>query len=681
MIACSIIMPRLRPNDEASFVYEAPHCGARLPMDMLGASAQTSIPREFEMPLPIGSFFLGPAAENADILESFMLEALRDHVFWRRNFHPEDAPSIRQSDRGTPAFDDSLIRLRQELYSLLSRLKQGAPLFSPRYLAHMTSDVTMASLVGYFAAMLYNPNNVSGEASPVTTELELDVGRQLGHLVGYGPNTWGHLASGGSVANLEALWAVRALKYFPAAAWLVASELALSALSVVLPGGKTAPLRELTPWQLMNLETTSILALRDALAKNPAAEELLAEYSLGTQGYLRFHRHFETAYGAPLSEPVLLVPGTKHYSWVKTANLLGLGQGQLLELPLDTHYRIDPAGLRAVFEELAVRQVPVLALISVLGSTETGSVDALDRLLAVREAAERKGLHCYCHVDGAYGGYATAMFRSPRGEWIDQGDTPGLFASFQALSGTDSITIDPHKLGYIPYPAGAVVFRDERIREFLSVSAPYVFHDAPLTSPTTIGKYILEGSKPGAAAAAVWLSHRVLPLDTTGYGSLIGKTVECAQRLWTALSAFESRLGFRIVPLNEPDLNVVTFLALPPGPCSGAELNRFNDELFKRFAVNIDRRVFSYEFVLSKTDLGIAAYRRGLELRLGSDLIGALEPRGSVAVLRASIMNPFSAAAMADGTFLERFLAEFEAAMAEVWPSLAPSTTAESATL
>jgi len=36
------------------------------------------------------SWFLGPKAENADMLERLVLEALRDCVFRRRNFHPED---------------------------------------------------------------------------------------------------------------------------------------------------------------------------------------------------------------------------------------------------------------------------------------------------------------------------------------------------------------------------------------------------------------------------------------------------------------------------------------------------------------------------------------------------------------------------------------------------------------
>ena len=36
----------------------------------------------------LSSLFLGPKAENADVFERLLLEAFRDHVFWRRNFHP-----------------------------------------------------------------------------------------------------------------------------------------------------------------------------------------------------------------------------------------------------------------------------------------------------------------------------------------------------------------------------------------------------------------------------------------------------------------------------------------------------------------------------------------------------------------------------------------------------------------
>ncbi|HEY9722455.1 MAG TPA: decarboxylase, partial [Oscillatoriaceae cyanobacterium] len=121
-----------------------------------------------QAPAPL---FLGPAAENAEAVERFIIEALRDHAFWRRNFHPEDGPFVREVDRRAPEFEEKLATLRQELYRLLSRLKAGAPFFSPRYIGHMTSDVMIASLVGYVAAMLYNPNNISEEGAPVTMDL------------------------------------------------------------------------------------------------------------------------------------------------------------------------------------------------------------------------------------------------------------------------------------------------------------------------------------------------------------------------------------------------------------------------------------------------------------------------------------------------------------------------------
>src|SRR5690606_20780562 len=38
--------------------------------------------------------FLGPYGENDALLEKLVVEFLRDHVYWRRNFHPEDPPAI-----------------------------------------------------------------------------------------------------------------------------------------------------------------------------------------------------------------------------------------------------------------------------------------------------------------------------------------------------------------------------------------------------------------------------------------------------------------------------------------------------------------------------------------------------------------------------------------------------------
>ena len=74
------------------------------------------------------------------------------------------------------------------------------------------------------------------------------------------------------------------------------------------------------------------------------------------------------------------------------------------------------------------------------------------------------------------------------------------------LKHCDTITIDPHKSGFCPYPAGAICYRDKTMNSFLQITAgvPYCHGDM------TLGNIGIEGSKPGAAAAGVMLANRVM---------------------------------------------------------------------------------------------------------------------------------------------------------------------------
>lgn len=79
----------------------------------------------------------------------------------------------------------------------------------------MSFDQNLPAILGYLSTMFYNPNNVSFEASPLMTEIELQCGLQLCEMLGYnrvknseGHAGWGHIASGGTVANLESMWCV-----------------------------------------------------------------------------------------------------------------------------------------------------------------------------------------------------------------------------------------------------------------------------------------------------------------------------------------------------------------------------------------------------------------------------------------------------------------------------------------
>lgn len=74
----------------------------------------------------------------------------------------------------------------------------------------------MPANLGYISAMLFNQTNCASEVSPVTSRIEMEVGRDLCVMMGYDrEKCLGHLTAGGSVANIEAIWAGRNVKYFP----------------------------------------------------------------------------------------------------------------------------------------------------------------------------------------------------------------------------------------------------------------------------------------------------------------------------------------------------------------------------------------------------------------------------------------------------------------------------------
>ena len=78
-----------------------------------------------------------------------------------------------------------------------------------------------------------------------------------------------------------------------------------------------------------------------------------------------------------------------------------------------------------------------------------------------------------------------------------------MYDAYKAIELAESVTIDPHKMGYIPYSAGGIVIQDIRMRDVISYFATYVFEKGA-DIPALLGAYILEGSKAGATVASVW---------------------------------------------------------------------------------------------------------------------------------------------------------------------------------
>jgi glutamate/tyrosine decarboxylase-like PLP-dependent enzyme len=611
-----------------------------------------------EAPVDLASIFLGPKGENADVFERLLLEAFRDHVFWRRNFHPEDGFQVMEMEKHTPEYERSLSTLSTELMGLLGELKAGVPFFSPRYIGHMSSDLTMASLIGYFATMLYNPNNVAAEASPVTTRMELEVADQLARMIGYDPaRQWGHLTSGGTVANFEALWVARNVKYLPVAVRWAAEETGVAGLTVATPTGERAPLEDMDLWQLLNVGPGESMDLADAfrerLGDDGRAVEALAKHSLAGLGYQEFGRRLSKQFGDALQDGAVLVPSTAHYSWEKICRALGIGGAQLIHVPVDRRFRMDPAALEETVHALADRRQPIIACVSVIGTTEESAVDRLDLIADVRDRVGReRGVAFHLHADAAWGGYAVSITRSPDGRRRSYEDAladyapeawpeEGVYRGLCAMERTDTVTIDPHKLGFIPYPAGAVSFRDLRVRELVAVDAPYLFHRGA-SEWGYIGRFIFEGSKPGAAAAGVWMSHKVLPLDSSGYGRLIGETARGALLLHRRIGSGDWD-PFTLVPLPLPDLNIVCFAIGHPSLATLEETNDFAGRVYGAMSVTGDRTARQLDYFVTKTVLRAREYGHAAD-----PILNALgftyedyERAGGVSVIRCTVMDPF----------------------------------------
>ena len=503
------------------------------------------------------AWFLGPRAENAGILIELIAASISSHAEFRRAFHPEDPSHVTPKVRASPEYARGTERLRAETHNLLDKLRLSAPFASMRYQGHMLWDLALPATIGQFAAGLYNQNNVAAEASPVTTRLEVEVGNDLCRMLGYATAgdtaaqpgqlvSWGHITSGGTVANIEAMWAARNLKFAGVALRAAIRQVPLLAparkLEVPLWGGESARLMDLDTWTLLNLDLDVMAGLPAALAGFGIAPEevtdALTGYSIENVGLVGFYRNFMSDVPEP---PVLLAAATGHYSWPKAATLLGLGQNGLLVQRVDMDARLDLEHVEVTLNDLLRRRAPVLATVAVIGSTEESAVDPLAGLLALRDRFRARGLNFAIHADAAWGGYFRSMLRDGDGPC-----SPDLIpttpmsdyvrAQYEALGQADSITVDPHKGGYIPYPAGALCYRNSAFRDAVSLRAPVVFHSQ--TEPT-IGIYGVEGSKPGSAAAAVWLAHRVIRPDRSGYGRILGQCMWTAKRLFCRLATLE----------------------------------------------------------------------------------------------------------------------------------------------
>ncbi|KAK1241162.1 hypothetical protein MKX08_001136 [Trichoderma sp. CBMAI-0020] len=472
----------------------------------------------------VGSFFLGPHGENGDFLKDILTKVVAQHVETR---HEKDDGVffITKDMQERKSFTESMGKLNEALDKMINELSgSSVPFWSPRYNGHMNMDTTLPSIVGYIAAMLYNQNNAAPEGGPVTTKWEMEAGRDLCLMLGYqvsegnahpdpkNPGAWGHITCGGSVANLEGMWAMRNLKFYPLSLRL-AMEIngPLNFLAQVQPpfqvstGAGTADkdFISLSAWELMNLPTKAILDIPANLNErfsisSEFLDKELKPYLVQTVGKDYLERKFNLKPGK------FFISKTRHYSWDKASALTGIGSENLVYVKVDDRARMSRDDLDQHLGQCIDNQIPVFGVVAIMGSTEHGACDPLEEVISLKNDYLTKGLS-----------------------------------------------------GYVNYPAGGLCYRDLRMRNLITWTSPYIFREGDANK--SMGVYGVEGSKPGAAAAAAVLSHKMIGLtkDKGHYKRLLGEALFTSTKLYC-----------HWVTLSEDELIVTPFLKLPEKYCN-----------------------------------------------------------------------------------------------------------------
>ncbi|MEX2456100.1 MAG: pyridoxal-dependent decarboxylase [Balneolaceae bacterium] len=235
-----------------------------------------------------------------------------------------------------------------------------------------------------------------------------------------------------------------------------------------------------------------------------------------------------------------------HYTHQRMCRVLNT---PFLEIPVDVHGKPEMDFLEESKHEIGT-------LVVSMGTTGLGAVEPLADLV---NWAEKHGIRI--HVDAAYGGFFKII-----------ADQLTSSCHWDALSKANSIVIDPHKHGLQPYGCGSILFKDASVGQYYKHDSPYTYFTS---DDLHLGEISLECSRAGAAAAALWTTLQLLPLNKTGLGELLQQTVDAAN-----LFSVKIEQSNEIELYQTPELDIVAYFPVSQNRKT-SEVSALSKKLFK----------------------------------------------------------------------------------------------------
>jgi glutamate/tyrosine decarboxylase-like PLP-dependent enzyme len=219
----------------------------------------------------------------------------------------------------------------------------------------------------------------------------------------------------------------------------------------------------------------------------------------------------------------------------RAMDVAGLGTDALRKIGMDADHRIDVAALRA---QIAIDREVGFKPFLVVASAGTVDIGAIDDLKAIADLCREEGI--WFHVDGAFGALAIM--------------SPELAPLLDGIELADSIALDFHKWGQVPYDAGFLLVRDgERHRQAFAQPAAYLSREtrglaAGSVWPCDLGPDLSRGFR----ALKTWFTLKTFGTDRLG--AAIARSCALAKYLEARVLA-EPRLEL----LASVNLNIVCF--------------------------------------------------------------------------------------------------------------------------
>ena len=235
--------------------------------------------------------------------------------------------------------------------------------------------------------------------------------------------------------------------------------------------------------------------------------------------------------------PEVILPRTAHFSFKKACSMLSL---KTVEVPLNENYKIDTAMLEDCITD------NTMAITAIAGSTEFGLVDDIKEISKIAKSND-----VYLHVDAALGGFIIPF--------LNYRNDNQLNFDFKC-KGVSSITIDPHKMGLAPVPAGGILFRHKKYLDKLAIDAPYLTKNVQTT---------IVGTRTGASTAATWALINYHGME--GYADVVEQSINLTQYTYNKLMQMDD-----VNVIVKPELNVVAFNV------SDMKVNKLKEELLKK---------------------------------------------------------------------------------------------------